>query len=78
MPKLEKGEIQGIRLIADLYVFNDLVENVFEKDERLKDHSKELKDHVKKACPKFELAQKELQHQLEEVRSEWVNLLKNK
>ncbi|WP_432772573.1 hypothetical protein [Vibrio parahaemolyticus] len=78
MAKLTKGEVQGIRLIADVFVFNDLVNNVFAKDEELKSHADALKQHVNKSCPKFELAQKELQKQIKAVREVWLNELTKK
>ncbi|MEZ9430741.1 hypothetical protein AB4247_20950 [Vibrio splendidus] len=53
MPKLTKGEVQGIRLIADLFVINDLMKNVFSQDEDMKNHVSGLKSSIAKACPKF-------------------------
>ncbi|HAS6672746.1 hypothetical protein JHT19_06195 [Vibrio parahaemolyticus] len=78
MAKLTKGEIQGIRLVADVFVFNDLVNNVFAKDEDLKGHADGLKQHVNKSCPKLELAQKELQTQIKAVREVWLNEITKK
>ncbi|MGD8172169.1 hypothetical protein ACQEXU_10950 [Vibrio sp. TRT 21S02] len=78
MAKLTKGEIQGIRLIADVFVLNDLLKNFFAKDEDMKDHVEGLNESVKKACPKFELAQQELQKQIKEVRKVWFQELANK
>lgn len=72
MAKLTKGEIQGIRLIADVFVLNDLMNNVLAKDEAFKDHMDGLKAHMNKACPKFQLAQDELQKQIQEVRKTWI------
>ncbi|EMF7386099.1 hypothetical protein V8073_005204 [Vibrio parahaemolyticus] len=78
MAKLTKGEIQGIRLIADVFVLNDLLKNFFAKDADMKDHVEELSKSVKKACPKFELAQQELQNQIQEVRNVWISELEKK
>ncbi|KLI66938.1 hypothetical protein VVYB158_15305 [Vibrio vulnificus CladeA-yb158] len=78
MAKLTKGEIQGIRLIADVYVLNDLMENVFGKEECFVGRMDGLRSHVNKACPKFQLAQEELQKQIQNVRKVWINELANK
>ncbi|HFQ5182516.1 TPA: hypothetical protein ACGUW2_004537 [Vibrio vulnificus] len=75
MPKLTKGEVQGIRLIADLFVINDLMKNVFSQDEDMKSHVSGLKSSIAKACPKFELAEKELQKQIKDVRAVWLESL---
>lgn len=37
-----------------------------------------LKAHMNKACPKFQLAQDELQKQIQEVRKTWINELTKK
>ncbi|MEZ8102116.1 hypothetical protein [Vibrio bivalvicida] len=44
MPKLTKAEKEGIRLIADVFVVNDLLNNFFAKDEDMKDHVEGLSD----------------------------------
>ncbi|WJG22178.1 hypothetical protein [Vibrio furnissii] len=75
MAKLTTAEKQGIRLIADVFVLNDLMKNVFAKDEAFKGHMDALKAHMNKACPKFQLAQDELQKQIQEVRETWINEL---
>lgn len=78
MAKLTAAEKKGIRLIADVFVLNDLMKNVFAKDEAFKGHMGTLKAHMNKACPKFQLAQDELQKQIQEVRKTWINELTKK
>lgn len=78
MEKLTAAEKKGIRLIADVFVLNDLMKNVFAKDEAFKGHMDALKAHMNKACPKFQLAQDELQKQIQEVRKTWINELTKK
>ncbi|ELL9329721.1 hypothetical protein [Vibrio fluvialis] len=78
MAKLTAAEKKGIRLIADVFVLNDLMKNVFAKDEAFKGHMDGLKAHMNKACPKFQLAQDELQKQIQEVRKTWINELTKK
>ncbi|MCG6212774.1 hypothetical protein K6U20_11485 [Vibrio fluvialis] len=78
MAKLTTAEKQGIRLIADVFVLNDLMKNFFAKDEAFKGHMDGLKAHMNKACPKFQLAQDELQKQIQEVRETWINELTKK
>ncbi|EPB6723324.1 hypothetical protein ACRRHK_004447 [Vibrio fluvialis] len=78
MTKLTDAEKKGIRLIADVFVLNDLMKNVFAKDEAFKGHMDGLKAHMNKACPKFQLAQDELQKQIQEVRKTWINELTKK
>jgi hypothetical protein len=78
MAKLTDAEKKGIRLIADVFVLNDLMKNVFAKDEAFKEHMDGLKAHMNKACPKFQLAQDELQKQIQEVRKTWINELTKK
>lgn len=78
MAKLTAAEKKGIRLIADVFVLNDLMKNIFAKDEAFKGHMDGLKAHMNKACPKFQLAQDELQKQIQEVRETWINELTKK
>lgn len=79
MAKLTAAEKKGIRLIADVFVLNNLMKNVFAKDEAFKGHMDGLKAHMNKACPKFQLAQDELQKQLKKfVKLGLTNLLKNR
>ncbi|EPU4806405.1 hypothetical protein ACVXC9_001109 [Vibrio cholerae] len=76
MAKLTKAETQGIRLIADVFVLDDLLKNVFEKDEAFKGHVDGLKKHINKACPKLELARAELQKQIQNSRRVWLGRVK--
>ncbi|EJL6577375.1 hypothetical protein NMS50_001626 [Vibrio cholerae] len=78
MAKLTAAEKKGIRLIADVFVLNDVMKNVFAKDEAFKERMDGLKAHMNKACPKFQLAQDELQKQIQEVRKAWINELTKK
>ncbi|GIB70322.1 hypothetical protein VCSRO48_0890 [Vibrio cholerae] len=78
MAKLTKAETQGIRLIADVFVLDDLIKNVFEKDEAFKGHVDGLKKHINKACPKLELARAELQKQIQNSRRVWLAELSRK
>lgn len=75
MTKLTKAEKEGIRLIADVFVVNDLLKNFFGKHDDMKEHVGFLNESIKKSCPKFELAQQELQKQIQEVRKVWIEEL---
>lgn len=73
--KLNKGEIAGIRLIADLFVIRELKAKVFAKDEHLKDHLEGLDSALARACPKTFAAGDELQKQIKDVRKVWLEEL---
>ncbi|PKG73166.1 hypothetical protein CXF86_19135 [Shewanella sp. GutCb] len=71
--KLNKGERDGIRLIADLFVIEDLKKNVLAKSVALAPHLPELETTLLNAVPKVYEAQSELQKQIKEVRKYWLS-----
>ncbi|MEC4724531.1 hypothetical protein HWQ46_03085 [Shewanella sp. D64] len=71
--KLNKGERDGIRLIADLFVIEDLKKNVLAKSVALAPHLPELEITLLNAVPKVYAAQSELQKQIKEVRKYWLS-----
>jgi hypothetical protein len=73
--KLTKGEVAGIRLIADLFVINDLIKNVFAKHDCMKGSLSELKAAAINSAPGIGLAEEELQKQIKEVRAIWLQEL---
>jgi|GEM_PF-6630978 len=73
--QLNKGERDGIRLLADLFVIKDLTKNVLEKDKHISPHLKDLDIILKKAVPKVFAAEVELQKQIKEVRQYWLTKL---
>ncbi len=75
MTELTKSEMEGIRLVADIFVVEDLIKNVFAKEECTKAHVDGLRKAINKACPKFESAKAELQKQIDEVRKVWIEEL---
>lgn len=75
MAKLTKGEIAGVALVAELFVTNDLLTNVFAKDEKLKPHMDGLRQHTLKAAPKVALVEAELNQQIKQCRERWLNEL---
>ena len=77
MKKLTKGQIEGIRLIADLFVIDDMIKNVFNKDPALAKYSKQYREHLQKEVPTIFMAEAELKRQIELVRKEWRNNLEN-
>lgn len=77
MKKLTKGQIEGIRLIADLFVIDDMIKNVFNKDPELAKHGKAYREHMQKEVPAIFMAEAELKRQIELVRKEWLKHLKN-
>ncbi len=74
--KLTKGEIAGIRLIADVFVVNDLKKNVLAKS-KAAPHLKELEASLAKACPILNVAADELQKQIQAVRAQWLRELED-
>lgn len=77
MAKLTKGQIEGIRLIADLFVIDDIIKNVFNKDPKLAPYSEELRKHLQNKVLMPFKAQEELQRQIKIVRREWLERLLN-
>jgi hypothetical protein len=71
--KLNKGERDGIRLIADLFVIEDLKKNVLAKSVTLAPHLPELEITLLNAVPKVYAAHSELQKQIKEVRKYWLS-----
>lgn len=72
---LNQGEIDGIRLLADLFVIRDLQKNVLSRHDVVKPHISELESKLKNSVPKVFLAEMELQKQINEVRETWIKLL---
>lgn len=77
MVKLNKGQIDGIRLIADLFVIDDIIKNVFNKDPEFARYSEKLRKHLQNKVPMPFEAGEELQRQIKLVRREWLERLKN-
>lgn len=73
--KLTKGEVQGIRLIADLFAVSDVARHLEEVDTTELFAAKGLMEHVKMKCPKLALAESELQKQIKDVRRVWLEEL---
>ncbi len=72
--KLNKGEIAGIRLLADLFVISDLKKNVLSKHEGMTPELLlKLTNDLKSQCPKVFAAEIELQKQIKEVRKIWLD-----
>lgn len=74
---MPKGQIDGIRLIADLFVIDDIIKNVFSKDPKLAPYSEELRKYLQNKVPMPFKAQEELQRQIKLVRREWLERLLN-
>ncbi|MGI2222344.1 hypothetical protein [Shewanella oncorhynchi] len=72
---LNRGELAGIRLVADLFVIRELEKNVLAKNEHVKPHIKALDQRLKKAVPKVFAAEAELQKQIHLVRAQWLREL---
>ena len=78
MAKLSKGQIDGIRLIADLFVIEDIIKNVLNKDPQIAPYSEKLRNHLQSKVPAPFEAEKELHRQIKLVRREWMaRLLKD-
>lgn len=77
MKKLTKGQVEGIRLIADLFVIEDLLKNFFSKYKDFSPHTDDLRKHLQKEVPMPFKAQEELHRQIKLVRREWLERLKN-
>lgn len=71
MAKLTAGEMAGIRLIADLFVINDLIKNVLGQH-ITEEQCQKLKRDLVKDAPKIYLAEAELQKKIQEVRKIWI------
>ncbi|CAM3901238.1 hypothetical protein [Rheinheimera salexigens] len=71
MAKLSKQKVAGIRLIADIFVIEDLIKEVISKSEGYSDKVEELREHLKKHVPEPFEAANELQRQIKEARSIW-------
>lgn len=74
MAKLTKGQIDGIRLIADTFVVRDLMKNVLAPNGI---DIESLETHLKKKTPKLFAAEVELQKQIQDVRQYWLEALTN-
>jgi hypothetical protein len=72
---LNKGERDGIRLLADFFVIRDLQKNVLSMNDAIKPHLSELESNLKKSCPKVFAAEVELQKQIKTVRQVWLEEL---
>ncbi|MGX9522466.1 hypothetical protein ACWX0P_27225 [Vibrio mediterranei] len=77
MPKLTKDEIQGIKLIAILFVSKDVAAHLETVDRNGALKAKELLIHLKKEIPKLSLAENELQKQIKDYRRDCVKNLKS-
>lgn len=75
MAKLTKCQIEGIRLIADLFVIEDITKQVMPtvlNAEQLE----QFKQHMRKGCPELYEAHEELKRQIVDVRRIWLEKLK--
>lgn len=70
MTKLTKGQIEGIRLLADLFVLDDLTKQVMAKTLNA-DQLEQFKQHMKAKCPELTEAGKELKRQIVDARRVW-------
>lgn len=73
---LTKGNIEGIRLIADLFVINDLKAKVL-KEHLSEEHMSELIKRLESKVPDVFEAGEELKKQISEVRQTWLEMLMN-
>ncbi|AWX98695.1 hypothetical protein A8139_00820 [Marinomonas primoryensis] len=73
--KLTKGQIEGIRLVADIFMIRDLDKNVMKNDKNLAKHSEDLMKHLEKEVPILFVAEAELKKQYGEVRKYWLEKL---
>ncbi len=76
MPKLTEGELQGIRLMADLFTVSGIAKHLEEVDATWPFAAKGLMEHVKKTNPKIALAESEFQKQIKDVRRIWLEEFK--
>ncbi len=72
--KLTQGEIDGIRLVADMLVVRDVIKNVLVPSGV---DINELEAHTSKEAPKLLLTEIELEKQLQDVRKYWIETLTN-
>ncbi len=70
MAKLTKGQIEGIRLLADLFVLEDITKQVMPKVFNA-EQIEQFKQHMKVESPIPFEAGEELKRQIVEVRREW-------
>lgn len=77
MAKLTKGQIEGIRLLADALVIEYIAKNVFAKNPALAPHTESFRSYMRANVPEPFAAQAELEHQIKLVRSIWLEQLKN-
>lgn len=75
MPKLTKGQIEGIRLLADLFVLDDITDKVM-KPMLTADQIANFKAHIKARCPEITEAGEELKRQIAESRQVWIEQLR--
>jgi len=71
MKKLTKGQIEGIRLVADYLVIGDITDKVMSKM-MTEQELTAFREHIKKSSPMPFAAGAELNLQIKEVRAEWV------
>lgn len=74
MPKLTKGQTEGIRMIADLFVYQDMTKEVMSKM-LTAEQLAEFKRHMQTKMPVIHEAGEELKRQVLQVRSEYRDLL---
>ncbi|HHP0485777.1 TPA: hypothetical protein ACRZ4F_002304 [Vibrio harveyi] len=76
--KLTKGEIAGIRLVADIYVVKELAEHLESKYPEMGNLPKDrqLISYLKDRIPKLESGEAELARQISLVRKQWIQQIK--
>jgi len=70
MAKLTKGQIEGIRLLADLFVLDDLTKQVM-STMLTPAQLEQFKQHMKAKCPEMTEAGEELKRQIIDARRVW-------
>ncbi|WP_337840488.1 hypothetical protein [Rheinheimera sp.] len=75
MARLTKAQIDGIRLVADVIVIEQLLSDVYQRQLTPKQLTA-LRNHLEKNVPKPFAAKAELAKQINLVRAEWLKQLK--
>lgn len=72
MKRLTKGQIEGIRMVADYLVIGDITDKVM-TPMMPEQELAAFREHMKKSCPLPFAAGSELNRQIKEVRAVWLH-----
>ena len=72
MKKLTKGQIEGIRMVADFLVIGDITDKAL-APMMPEQELAAFREHMKNSCPLPFAAGAELNRQIKEVREVWVH-----